>query len=457
MNMRGIVVSIIVVVFGALLITSCDTQNEPPTVRIISPDEGVIHPGELKFEVDIQDAEGDEFTVEWDFGDGTNSTEMAPVHMYQQSNQYRVEVSVRSGGSEVARDAVVIDVQTGPTAIVSVGRIDPDANSSRNTVIQFISDEAPLRVEFIGSLSRAEPGTEIASYQWDFGTGDGSTEPNPTYVYEDAGEYEAILTISDSNGRESQATATVRVISYEPVRETIELADVSISFELHETNNNESDNAVFSQYIIDTPRTLTEVELRELISNIIEKSKDRPRVSKISVFLYTQDKKEFMAPREYAHYMGYGIWIRDALDQEPSITLNQSYLNGTGKEVLGFVINEAMLFPGDVDCGEVCSEHRIGLAEIYIDDPDFCDDLLDETLLEIAEWRLNATYDGYLIRIFNLEDISEPIARMAGVRPDGATLEELPYNLFRDPPTNWSDPKSDRLRINYEPGIPACS
>ena len=421
------------------------------------PTEGTTHPGEVTFEVDVNDPEEDSYSVSWDFGDGSSSTEESPTHRYEQSSQYKVEVSVRSDGHEVIRDAVLIDVQTGPTAVVSVGKIDPDDNSNKNTVIQFLSDEAPLSVEFIGSLSIAEPGAEITTFHWNFGTGDESNEPNPSYIYEEAGEYDAVLTITDSNGAQSQATATIRVISYEPVQETIDFGDVSVSYELHDSVTNDSDNAVFAKYIVDTPRKLSEDEIEQIISSIIEQAKDRPRVSKVSAFLYTADKKEFMAPREYAHYIGYGIWIRDAADPGPNVTFNQSYLDDTGKNLLGFLINEAMLFPGDVDCGDVCNEHRIGLAEIYIDDPEYCDDLLDASLMEIVNWRLNSAYDGYLVRIFNLQDISEPIARMAGVREDGAPIEDLPYNLFSNLPSVWSDPKGETLRINYEPGIPACS
>ncbi len=50
---------------------------------------------------------------------------------------------------------------------------------------------APLEVSF-NDLSSL-PGD---SYDWDFGNGDGSTDPSPVYVYEEAGQYDVSLQVT---------------------------------------------------------------------------------------------------------------------------------------------------------------------------------------------------------------------------------------------------------------------
>jgi len=65
----------------------------------------------------------------------------------------------------------------------------------------------PLEVNFSGELS--DRGADDApSYEWDFGDGETSTEVNPTHTYNEVGEYEATLTVTDEAG---QTTDTVTV------------------------------------------------------------------------------------------------------------------------------------------------------------------------------------------------------------------------------------------------------
>ncbi len=48
-----------------------------------------------------------------------------------------------------------------------------------------------------------------ASWQWDFGDGNSSTEENPVYVYENGGYYTAVLTATDKDG--NSATSEVKL------------------------------------------------------------------------------------------------------------------------------------------------------------------------------------------------------------------------------------------------------
>jgi hypothetical protein len=64
---------------------------------------------------------------------------------------------------------------------------------------------APHTVEFDSSESVSDAG--IASYQWDFGDGGKSIEPNPSHVYERTGTFDVSLTITDQQGKTDTVTA----------------------------------------------------------------------------------------------------------------------------------------------------------------------------------------------------------------------------------------------------------
>ena len=69
------------------------------------------------------------------------------------------------------------------------------------------SGVAPLTVSF-SSAGSSDPDGSIVSYLWNFGDGTpGSTSPSPSHVYQNAGNYTAVLTVTDNRG----ATGTAQV------------------------------------------------------------------------------------------------------------------------------------------------------------------------------------------------------------------------------------------------------
>src|SRR6185503_12384563 len=69
------------------------------------------------------------------------------------------------------------------------------------------SGTAPLTVNF-SSAGSSYPDGSIASYSWNFGDGTAaSTNPAPAHVYQNAGNFTAVLTVTDNRG----ATATAQV------------------------------------------------------------------------------------------------------------------------------------------------------------------------------------------------------------------------------------------------------
>ncbi|WP_127140666.1 PKD domain-containing protein, partial [Flagellimonas marinaquae] len=72
------------------------------------------------------------------------------------------------------------------------------------------SGEAPLTVNFTGSNSIDDTG--ISSYQWDFGDGSAvSTEADPAHTYTNAGNYSAVLIVTDGDGQQDTDTVTITV------------------------------------------------------------------------------------------------------------------------------------------------------------------------------------------------------------------------------------------------------
>ncbi len=88
----------------------------------------------------------------------------------------------------------------------------PDANSKVDTVFpaasfSFASSSEDFRIVSFSNLS-----TEAATYSWDFGDGNTSTEQNPTFTFEDGeGTYPVTLTATDGNGVTGSNTVDVIV------------------------------------------------------------------------------------------------------------------------------------------------------------------------------------------------------------------------------------------------------
>ena len=135
----------------------------------------------------------------WDFGDGSNSTEQNPTHIYSAIGNYTVNLTASNGNGTNSTFA---------TITVSEVPVLPVANFSTNVT----SGYAPLLVQFNDSSENA------TGWNWDFGDGFNSTEQNPTHTFSAAGNYTVNLTASNGNGTNSTfATITVSEVPVLPV------------------------------------------------------------------------------------------------------------------------------------------------------------------------------------------------------------------------------------------------
>jgi PKD repeat protein len=120
-------------------------------------------------------------TYEWNFGDGSTSTEQTPTHMYLQRGTYTVSLTVKNAyGTSTAIKRNYITIGMGPKA---------DFSGSPQT------GNAPLTVKFTDQSFG-----QVTQWTWDFGDGKGSSEQNPTHTYWTGGVYNIILTVSNEYG-----------------------------------------------------------------------------------------------------------------------------------------------------------------------------------------------------------------------------------------------------------------
>jgi len=115
----------------------------------------------------------------WDFDDGTYSNEQNPIHVYDHAGNYEVELSISGLGCSSNNHQPIL-VLPGPDCFALF-------NSNQLNAPE-------LKVEFTDlSIGEAD------SWLWDFGDGNTSDLQNPIHHYENPGDFEVSLTISNPN------------------------------------------------------------------------------------------------------------------------------------------------------------------------------------------------------------------------------------------------------------------
>lgn len=126
-------------------------------------------------------------TYYWDFGDGTSSTEMSPVHEYSAIGEYPVTLTATNDicGTMTASDIVFI---------MNDSINNPDCFADFFFMFDSINSYTMNFIDLSYSSS------EIVSWTWDFGDNTTSTEQNPAHTYNADGEYFVVLTIESADG-----------------------------------------------------------------------------------------------------------------------------------------------------------------------------------------------------------------------------------------------------------------
>lgn len=124
----------------------------------------------------------------WTFGDGGTSSERNPVYKYVKPGTYAVTLKVsNSAGSDQITKPEFIHAQ--PSILPPVAKFTGEPRTG----------VAPLKVVFTDK-SENNP----ATWQWNFGDGQTSVEPNPVHIYEKPGKYTVSLTVTNPAGTDTR-------------------------------------------------------------------------------------------------------------------------------------------------------------------------------------------------------------------------------------------------------------
>jgi PKD repeat protein len=132
------------------------------------------------------------FAYNWDFGDGSTSTDQSPVHSFATAGKYNVTLQVIGFGENTI------------TKVVTVAASKP--STVKAPVAAFTTSISGRTVQFTDKSTNSP-----TSYLWDFGDKSTSTTKSPKHQYKNAGKYTVSLTAKNSAGNNKKSgTVTVK-------------------------------------------------------------------------------------------------------------------------------------------------------------------------------------------------------------------------------------------------------
>jgi len=143
-------------------------------------------------------SENEPTSWEWNFGDGSTSTDQNPTHTYAAAGTYNVSLNVSNIGGSNNKTV---------TTYITVANI-PVADFTSNVT----SGALPLTVNF-SDQSTNEP----TEWEWNFGDGNTSTEQNPTHTYSTVGTYNVSLNATNAGGSNSTSVTDYITVAVAPV------------------------------------------------------------------------------------------------------------------------------------------------------------------------------------------------------------------------------------------------
>jgi PKD repeat protein len=176
--------------------------NTPPVLSAATatPTTGNA-PLPVQFSASATDADGDDLSYSWDFGDGGSTQDAATkdaAFTYPAAGTYTAKVTV-SDGEATDTESVVVTVSPAPVnqAPTVVASADPAGGT------------APLTVAFSATGQDAEG--DALTYAWSFGDGGSAEGATAAHTFAEAGTYAVTVTVKDAKGSTGSAALTVVV------------------------------------------------------------------------------------------------------------------------------------------------------------------------------------------------------------------------------------------------------
>ncbi len=130
----------------------------------------------------------------WEFGDGSDSTEMNPTHTYSNEEGYTVTLYVMDNSGNTDNESKTISTGGAPMVDFSYSPKNPSINET----IHFTDNSEDWK-------------GEIVSWYWEFGDDASSEEQNPSHSYSYARPYYVNLEVTDDDGDINTLTKRVFV------------------------------------------------------------------------------------------------------------------------------------------------------------------------------------------------------------------------------------------------------
>jgi len=134
------------------------------------------------------------FIYNWDFNDGTSSSDANPVHVYSTPSDHDISLNVTDANG--CQSGYVVQIAVGPVPVASF-------NTAFNTY------------DGTGTTfsSTSSNGSGNMTYNWDLGNGTTSTLINPMVQYTPPGIYNVTLVVTSSNGCSASVTESINTIT----------------------------------------------------------------------------------------------------------------------------------------------------------------------------------------------------------------------------------------------------
>ncbi|MCK4663813.1 MAG: PKD domain-containing protein [Bacteroidales bacterium] len=185
---KFILTSLSIVLLVFILINSCkkpeDDTPQPTACFSASTTQAAV--GEV---ITFTNCSQNAVSYSWQFGDGSQSTEVNPTHSYSSTGSFVVNLRVANGDKNDQITVTITVTAAGPTACFNPSTTTASTGES---------------ITFTNCSQNA------TSYSWAFGDGATSTATSPSHSYSSAGTYNVTLTASDgSNTDQTSKSITI--------------------------------------------------------------------------------------------------------------------------------------------------------------------------------------------------------------------------------------------------------
>ena len=144
--------------------------------------------GYAPLQVEFSDTTSSAYSINtwrWSFGDGVQSIDQNPTHVYERAGKYTVKFTVTDTNKNT-------DTNTKYFYITVLERIPEVDFIARGTI-----GNAPLTVQFFDATNSYQG---LKNWTWNFGDESSSTNQNPVHTYQSVGAYSVSLIVKDDNG-----------------------------------------------------------------------------------------------------------------------------------------------------------------------------------------------------------------------------------------------------------------